>query len=259
MQEKTINFLDLNIKFDPITCKLIFSMYIKPTNTFGYLRTSSNHPSFIYKNIPLSIMIRARRICSNYTDYLFFVRLFSFHLFNREYAMNQLISIAYSLGTHQYSIRFHRIYHRFGFIPSFPIRSSTGKCTRICNLWTIYNVEYIILDNQMLVPLMQNSNCHSKNAIYIIICTRYKVYYIGQTSATVETRIEQHLMSIRKFRTHLNFTSEIGQHLNLFGHNHDNDFRFCIFRHGIIDKDNRISIGTDLINSVHQILQKTNS
>ncbi len=99
MQEKTINFLDLNIKFDPITCKLIFSMYIKPTNRFGYLRTNSNHPSFVYKNIPLSIMIRARRICSNYADYLFFARLFSFHLVNRGYAMNQLMSIAYSLGT----------------------------------------------------------------------------------------------------------------------------------------------------------------
>ncbi len=69
----------------------------------------------------------------------------------------------------------------------FPIQSSTGKWTRTCNLYNcktcrlIHNVEYIVLDNQMLVPLMQNSNCHNLNSMQ-------RFYYIEQTSATVETK-----------------------------------------------------------------------
>ena len=44
-------------------------MYIKPTNTFSYLLTNSNHPEFIFNNIPKSLFIRIRRICDSLIDY----------------------------------------------------------------------------------------------------------------------------------------------------------------------------------------------
>ena len=47
----TVNFLDLDISLDKITKKIIFSVYIKPTNTFTYLLSRSNHPSFIFDNM----------------------------------------------------------------------------------------------------------------------------------------------------------------------------------------------------------------
>jgi hypothetical protein len=47
---------------------------IKPTSTNNYLNTTSNHPTTIMKNIPKSIFIRYRRICSNLVDYLFHCR-----------------------------------------------------------------------------------------------------------------------------------------------------------------------------------------
>ena len=62
---KRVNFLDVVITFDTITKKLNTSMYIKPTNTFSYLLTSSNHPSYIFENIPKSLFIRIRRICDS--------------------------------------------------------------------------------------------------------------------------------------------------------------------------------------------------
>ena len=43
-----IEFLDLIISFDIITNKLKFSVHIKPTNTFGYLKVNSNHPKHIF-------------------------------------------------------------------------------------------------------------------------------------------------------------------------------------------------------------------
>ena len=69
---KIVVFLDLTIELSQITGTLIFSLYTKPTCTFSYLLYSSNHPKFIFKNIPKSLFIRIRRICSSFSDYLFF-------------------------------------------------------------------------------------------------------------------------------------------------------------------------------------------
>ena len=60
-----VNFLDLNISYDKLTEKLIFSLYTKPTQTFSYLLFTSNHPDFIKNNLPKGIFIRIRRICSS--------------------------------------------------------------------------------------------------------------------------------------------------------------------------------------------------
>jgi len=65
-----VNFLDLDISIDKITKKILFSVYIKPTNTFTYLLSSSNHPSFIFDNIPKGIFIRYKRISSHNSDFL---------------------------------------------------------------------------------------------------------------------------------------------------------------------------------------------
>jgi len=80
-----VNFLDLNIYFDEITYKIKFSLYIKPTNTFSYLLTSSNHPSFITKNLPKGIFIRIRRICSSIIDYYYFSSMIAIQLKSRNY------------------------------------------------------------------------------------------------------------------------------------------------------------------------------
>ena len=97
-EDKTINFLDLSISFDTNVKKLNFSLYIKPTNTFSYLRVDSNHPNFIFKNIPKSLFIRIRRICSNDIDYYFFTRKLILQLLSRGYDYKNLVSIQLSIG-----------------------------------------------------------------------------------------------------------------------------------------------------------------
>ncbi len=66
-----VDFLDLTIYFDGITDKLKFNLYTKPTQTYSYLVTDSNHPDFIHKNIPKGIFIRVRRICTSITEYYY--------------------------------------------------------------------------------------------------------------------------------------------------------------------------------------------
>jgi len=82
-----VSFLDLKISFNNTTKSLDFSLYTKLTNTFGYLLTSSNHPDFIFHNIPKSLFIRLRRICTDITDYFI----------SSSILINQLISRGYNV------------------------------------------------------------------------------------------------------------------------------------------------------------------
>ena len=82
---KKVEYLDLTVKINPITFDLNFEIFFKKTNTFSYLLTSSNHPNFIFKNIPKSLFIRIRRNCTFFSDFLK----------NSSIVSNQLISRGY--------------------------------------------------------------------------------------------------------------------------------------------------------------------
>ena len=86
VSEEEVTFLDLKISLNKFTCKLDFNMYLKPTNTFSYLLSTSNHPDFIFKNIPKSIFFRTRRICTFLFDYYYFTRLFRLQFISRGYS-----------------------------------------------------------------------------------------------------------------------------------------------------------------------------
>ena len=88
-----VSFLDLVIYFNNITKYLNFSLYTKPTNTFGYLLTTSNHPSFIFDNIPKSLFIRVRRICSDLIDYYISSSKLIYQLVSRGYDIFVLYKI----------------------------------------------------------------------------------------------------------------------------------------------------------------------
>ena len=90
--------LDLNISFNNLTKKLDYSVYIKPTNSFDYLRVNSNHPQHIFKNIPKSLFIRNKRICSYYSDYVLISKLHINQLIKRGYKKNSLIKLCKSIG-----------------------------------------------------------------------------------------------------------------------------------------------------------------
>jgi len=93
ISEAITNFLDLNIYVDKITNSLIFSLYLKPTNTFSYLKVDSNHPEHIINNIPFSLFLRIKKICTFLTDYLFFSRKLLFQLMSRGYKYDELRKI----------------------------------------------------------------------------------------------------------------------------------------------------------------------
>ena len=98
VQDEKVNFLDLNIEFDFLVSKLKFSLYLKPTNSFSYLLPSSNHPKHIFTNVPKSLFLRIRRICSSYIDYQFYSRFLLKQLLKRGYDFKTLSGISREIG-----------------------------------------------------------------------------------------------------------------------------------------------------------------
>jgi hypothetical protein len=103
--ENSVVFLDLII-FSDKDGYLFFNLYIKPTNTFSYLLPISNHPSHIVKNIPKNLLIRIRRICSTYNDYLYNANFLLNNLLKRNY-VNKKLKILYF----QLVIKIEKIYY----------------------------------------------------------------------------------------------------------------------------------------------------
>ena len=91
-------FLDLKIKICKISNILKFSLHVKPTNTFSYLKTNSNHPNYIFSNIVKSLFIRIRRICSDYSNNLYFSRILMSQLLNRGYDFNEIRKTSNLIG-----------------------------------------------------------------------------------------------------------------------------------------------------------------
>jgi hypothetical protein len=90
----SVIFLDLIINICKLSNTLWFDLYIKPTNTFGYIKTNSNHPSKIILNVPKSLFIRIRRICTYLFDYLFHSRKLIQQLIQRGFIKDKIEKIA---------------------------------------------------------------------------------------------------------------------------------------------------------------------
>ena len=61
--QSAVNFLDTVISVDE-DLKIETSLYVKPTDTAGYLHYQSSHPRHCIKGIPYGQFLRIRRICS---------------------------------------------------------------------------------------------------------------------------------------------------------------------------------------------------
>ena len=95
--DSSVIFLDLEISCNS-NGYLKYNLYIKPTNTFSYLLPISNHPKHIVKNIPKNLLIRIKRICSTYNDYLTNSNFLMNNLLKRNYPFQKIKNLIFSIG-----------------------------------------------------------------------------------------------------------------------------------------------------------------
>ena len=99
-----------------------------------------------------------------------------------------------------------------------------------------------------MLPILSQANCNSEYVIYILLCVKCNVYYIGQTGRKFITRFTEHLRNIKNFKAFIKINSEIATHFNIKGHNFTSDLKFCIFKTNVYLVNDRLSIEADLIN-----------
>ena len=316
ISNKEVQFLDLLISKDKYFDRLSFKLYTKPTATFQYLHFDSNHPNHIFKNIPKSLFIRLKRICTHYYDYLFFSRKLIIQLLNRGYQYKFLIQICLTIGNEKrdsfisyknktdivnfsnsfkfiinfdinyinlkqdfYSIsnnnKFLFSYKKFSYLNStndnfnnifvnncnynyFFNKYVTKNCedSNCKTCYFIYDINSIKLSNNFSIPILCNANCRSAGVVYILICIKCNIYYIGQTKRSFHKRFNEHLYNIYNFKLS-QFNSEIAIHCNQKKHNLKNDLKYIIFKDNLhIDKI-RLSCETDLIHIFISLNLKT--
>ena len=300
-----VNFLDLIISLNPNSGSLSFSLYTKPTNTFSYLLSSSNHQKSIFENIPKSIFIRIRRICTHYSDFLFFARRLTSQLIKRGYNKLKLRKAVRTIGNMERNLllpfkikstlfndkkllfftfpydfnstvlktafysafnsiasrnslrdKNFRIIHSMQqnlsslFVHEFKLLHTKSfnfrKCNQYnCTVCTFSNQDSYILINNFYLPLMANSNCQSKDILYILTCKKCKTYYVGQ-SISAKQRLKSHIGAIRKNRTSSNCVC-VHTHFNSIGHDALKFFTFNIFNVNIGNKFKRLCLESQLI------------
>ncbi len=101
--------------------------------------------------------------------------------------------------------------------------------------------------NDFHLPMLSNCNCDSTDLVYIILCIKCKVYYIGQTSRKFSARFREHVNNICKFKKLIIANSELSIHFNKCKHNLYTDLRYLLFKDKIHELNLRLSIETDLI------------
>ena len=92
---------------------------------------------------------------------------------------------------------------------------------------------------------MNDSNCSSKDSLYIITCKYCTSYYIGH-SICVKKRLKGHIRAVRFNRTSSNCVC-VHRHFNSLNHNTVNDFIFNIFNVNLSNKFKRLTLETHLI------------
>ena len=315
VQSETVNFLDLNIYYNSLENKIQFSLYTKPTNTFAYLRTDSNHPKMIFKNIPKSLFIRIRRICSSYFDYVAAASRLKIQLVKRGYDYKFVNAVAINIGNMPRDMllpykrkensmsnnnnmialfKFNSLSDNFksSFQASFDVLKSTYstmcdkslffvnkinlnigsllvhnarhfdlqkkffiKCkNRTCQACKHAISHHYIKSSNFILPLLSMSNCSSTHVVYIIICLKCNVFYVGETKRTIKLRIGEHLRGILNYKKKLDKSiinlaniSETALHFNSHGH-HSGDLAFVVFRDELFEDEHRFSVETDIIN-----------
>ena len=98
------------------------------------------------------------------------------------------------------------------------------------------------------LPLLNNGDCNSKNLIYIILCLKCNIFYVGETNRTLKERFYDHLRKIKKFVPFkAKYYTEVSFHFNLKYH-HIDDIKLCIFKTNLEDSILRKSAEDDLVN-----------
>ena len=210
----SINFLDVTIYKGPSfkdSHILDTKLFFKPTDSHQLLHSKSYHPPHIFRNVVKSQVIRFARICNNLDDYDAACSTLFSALKHRGYSKRSLRRIKSEIRSRYFDSPHINMISKPQSQPCNGPRCSLCPLILICNSVSINNAHF---------EIRSNLNCDSVNVIYVIHCIKCNVYYVGETSTPLRTRLNQHLSSIRTGKNY-----PVAIHFNSSEHNINSDFR----------------------------------
>ncbi|CAF1047539.1 unnamed protein product [Brachionus calyciflorus] len=115
-------------------------------------------------------------------------------------------------------------------------------CNNNCKICPfIFNGCYLNVNNYV-IPFLSESSCNDENIVYIIVCKKCSVFYIGESSKSLKVRISQHLNGIKRFVPYVKTKNEVADHFRRKGHILNNHFKVCIFKKNLVDTQMRRNI-----------------
>ena len=99
------------------------------------------------------------------------------------------------------------------------INIGTHKCGKECKVCSYIDQSNEIKSNvtSECIRYKSDFSCTTVGVIYLITCTKCRIQYIGQTSRKFNTRMKEHILSIKNCEDNV-----IGTHFNSTGHSLDN-------------------------------------
>lgn len=104
------------------------------------------------------------------------------------------------------------------------------------------------MKNNLNLNILSNASCETSNIIYVIICNKCKLYYVGETSKSLRERFKQHLNHIINFVPFVKYHDKVvARHFR--SNNHSlSDLKVCVFKSDLNDTEIRKQKEQDLIN-----------
>ncbi|CAF0840253.1 unnamed protein product [Brachionus calyciflorus] len=121
-------------------------------------------------------------------------------------------------------------------------------CNNNCKICHFILNGYFLKVNNFVVPFLCDSNCDAENIVYIIICKKCSVFYIGEKSKSLIVRISQHLNGVKRFVPYTKTENEVADHFRRKGHIINEHFKVCVLQKNLLTTQIRRNIEKDLIN-----------
>lgn len=180
---KNIRFLDLTIYREHN--RLLYKIGFKPTDTHAILPPSSCHPPHIFRAILFGQIYRWATHSSTYQDFMDTKRIVQPVWQKQGYTHSAIRSavrrvLALTMQT--------PLDWRVGFFP----------CTVYCFVcsFSFYTLTVFNSFNNESFTILHKLYWKSSNVVYLLVCKRCGISYVGQTSRPLHLRISQHLSDI---------------------------------------------------------------
>ena len=189
----SIRFLDLELYRDGN--RLCYRTGFKPTDSFKVLNPDSYHAPHVFNSVIFGQLYRFATHSSSYGDFI---------------RSKNLVQSRWR--THGYSRTFIRNSARrvLEYTGQTPLLWETGfyPCST-CNLCTYGFFCHSVRDGPNSFPIVHRISCSDTSIIYLIVCKRCSIRYVGETSRSLRSRISEHVYNILR-----SIPTSVSQHFN---------------------------------------------